>query len=1066
MAKSDFVHLHNHSHYSLLQGLSKIPNMVNRAQEYDMDALALTDYGSMYGAISFYKKCKDVGIKPILGVDAYMAARGMEDKEHGLDNKRFPFTLLAKNNNGYQTLMKLISQSYLKGFYYKPRMDKVLLKEMVTPGDLVCMSGPVYGEVGQAVLTKNFDRARELVQEYINIFGVENYYIELMFNEHIDGLREINRDLKQIAEDMGVQVVATQNSHYLDPDDREAFDTLITISATGVKKSADFMKGEFSFKKPAEMEKLFADYPEAIANTKKIADECNVELELGNWNFPKFEVPSGETHASYLRKKVYEGVERRYGELNDEIKERIDRELGVIEFKGFPVYMLIVGDLIDFARRSDIYTNIRGSVAGSIVTYLLGITTVDPLRFKLPFERFLNPERPTAPDIDMDFADNRRDDVLDYARQKYGVKAVAQIGTFGTMAARGSIRDVTRALGFGYDLGDKMSKMIPMGSQGFAMTIERALGIEPELKKMYKKDADAKRIIDMAQRIEGSARHISVHAAGVVISPTRVDDYTPVQMDPKGGKIITQYDMHAVEDAGLIKFDFLGIRNLAILGDAVRLVKQIHDKVIVLEEVPVDDAKTFKMLAEGKTMGVFQMAGDGMTRYLRELNPTKIDDLNAMVALYRPGPMEMIPEYIKRKQNPRLIKYLDPRMEKILDLSYGVITYQDDVMMIAIELAGYSWLEADKLRKAMGKKIPALMEEQKKKLMTGLLEHGLDQKKSDTLWSLIEPFAAYGFNKAHAASYGQVSYWTAYMKANYPVPYMTAILTAESGKTEKITEVIHECTKMGIEILPPDINESFNGFTVIETKADVTQDGGKIRFGLDTIKNFGHDIGQAIIDERKANGKFESMEDFLERIQHKNLTKKSLEALLMVGAMDSFGDRGKLIANMENLLAFNKSAKLQNTDQVSLFGGLASAPQAKLKLVDAEPATKDQKLLWEKELLGVYVSGHPLDKFREVFDKAKFNIKKIKESGREGVTLVAAGIIEECKVILTKAKQQKMAFVRLADMSGEIECVVFPKIYDEFKDLLETDATVMFKAKISDRDGERSLLVDKIKKLG
>ncbi|MCK5591914.1 MAG: DNA polymerase III subunit alpha, partial [Candidatus Pacebacteria bacterium] len=833
-----------------------------------------------------------------------------------------------------------------------------------------------------------------------------------------------------------------------------------------------------------------------------IADMCNVELELGNWTFPAFDIPKGTTYDKELHRIAYEGIENRGIEKTKELTDRLDYELKVIKEKGYSVYFLIVGDLLRFARENNIFTTIRGSVAGSMTTFLLGITNVNPFEYKLPFERFLNPQRPSAPDIDMDFADNRRDEVLDYARAKYGEDKVAQIGTFGKMLAKGSVRDVARALGHPYSVGDKIANMIPTGSQGFPMTIERAIDMEPDLKKAYQKDPATKEIIDLAKKLEGGARHISVHAAGVVISPTPLYDFVPTQFDPKGGKIITQYDMHGVEDAGLIKFDFLGIRNLAILGDAVRLVKKFHGLDVDIEKIPVDDKKTFEMLARGETMGLFQLNGAGMTQHLKELKPTVIYDINAMVALYRPGPMESIPEYIKRKYNSRLITYLDPRLKDILDQSYGVITYQDDVMMIAIKLAGYSWLEADKLRKAMGKKIPKLMEEQKKKLLEGFVEHGLTKEKADKLWHLIEPFAAYGFNKAHAASYGRVAYQTAYMKANYPAEYMTAVLTAESGDTEKISEIISECKRMKIPVLPPNINESFGNFTVIKhTKttepaqngqARGAKEGGpetyekydeglnnegnkvsdhfeqvqdQIRFGLYTIKNLGNNISNAIIDERKKNGKFLSFSNFLERIHHKDLNKKSLESLVKSGAMDDFEERGIMLGNIENALEYNKYiVKQQETDQSSLFGGLDESTLPAFRLKEGSSVTKDEMLSWEKELLGLYISGHPLDKHREKIEKKGATIKNMREKALEGTIVIVTGVIEESKEIMTK-KGDRMAFVRIADFTGTLEVVVFPKIFIKYKNILEAEKCVIIKGKVSHRNGEVSILTEAIKEM-
>jgi len=820
---------------------------------------------------------------------------------------------------------------------------------------------------------------------------------------------------------------------------------------------------DYSFIDTDKAFEYFKDTPEAVENTSKIAEMCNVEIELGNWVFPDLKIPDGTNYDSELKRLVYEGISKRGLTESPDVVDRIEYELDIIKTKGYSPYFLVVGDLIRFARENDILTNIRGSVAGSITTYLLGITNVNPLEYKLPFERFLNPERPSAPDIDMDFADNRRDEVIQYARDKYGDDKVAQIGTFGTMMAKGAVRDVARALGHPYAVGDRLSKLIPLGAQGFAMTIDRAMKEVPELKTMYEKETETKEIIDLAKKLEGCVRHISVHAAGVVIGPTILSDFTPTQLDPKGGKIITQYDMYVIEDVGLLKFDFLGIRNLSILGDAVRLVKKFHNIDIDIENIPLDDKKTFAMLAKGETMGLFQLGGSGMTRYLKELKPSTIHDINAMVALYRPGPMESIPQYIERKHNPRLVEYLDPRMTDILDQSYGVITYQDDVMLIAIHLAGYSWLEADMLRKAMGKKIPKVMQEQKKKLIEGFVNKGMSPKKADELWKLIEPFAAYGFNKAHAASYGRVAYQTSYMKANFPSEYMTAVLTADSGDTDKIAEIITECKRMKIPVLPPDINESFGGFTVIKPEAEGGTD--KIRFGLYTIKNLGADISNAIIEERKEKGRFDSFMDFLERITHKNLNKKSLEALVMSGAMDELGERGQMLANTEESLAYNKEQAKDPSNQSSLFGVMedqSSVPTLRLK--ESEPASKEECLAWEKELLGLYVSGHPLDKHKEALEKSNTSIAKVREK-TEGAIIVAAGIIEDIREITTK-KGERMAFVRLADYNESIEMVVFPGVYFSYKDMFEgEEKCVKVKGKISERNGEKSIIVEAIKAL-
>jgi DNA polymerase-3 subunit alpha len=678
--------------------------------------------------------------------------------------------------------------------------------------------------------------------------------------------------------------------------------------------------------------------------------------------------------------------------------------------------------------------------------------------YKIPFERFLNPERPSAPDIDMDFADNRRDEVIEYARKKYGEGKVAQIGTFGTMLARGVVRDVARALGFPYGTGDRIAKAIPFGSQGFPMTLQRALEESPELKEMYKTDEDVHEVIELGRKIEGNARHISVHAAGVVISPKPLYNFAPLQRDPKGGKIITQYDMYSIEEAGLLKFDFLGIRNLAILAHAVKLVEKTRTIKIDIENIPLDDKKTFEMLAKGETEGTFQLNGTGMTRYLKELRPTTINDINAMVALFRPGPMESIPAYIERKHNPKMVTYLDPRMKEYLGASYGLLVYQDDVLLTAITLAGYSWLEADKLRKAMGKKIPEVMAAEKEKLIKGFTEYGkLKKELAEKLWTLIEPFAAYGFGKAHAASYGKVAYQTSYMKANFPVEYMTAVLTAEAGDIDTVGIYVAECKRMGIPILPPDVNESFGDFTVIlGEKAD------SIRFGLYSIKNFGSSIADSVIAQRKAGGRFTSISEFLSRVKDQSLNKKGLESLIECGALDSLGERGSMLANIERLLEFHRElAKEQSQD--SLFMGLALTA-SEVHLTPAPPATIEQKLAWEKELLGLYISGHPLDKFKDKLSKRSMTLNELKAKAVPGTTAVAAGMIEGIRTILTRGGDQ-MAFIKISDYDGSIEAAVFPKVYAENKSILQPEAIIALKGRLSNRNGELSMVADKLKAL-
>lgn len=1018
-----------------------------------MEALALTDAGNLYGAIEFYKECHEAGIKPIIGVDFYVAIRGRHDKEARVDNQRTRLVLLAENIEGYKNLLQLVTKSYLEGFYYKPRLDKELIEK--------------YKE-GLIAIFPSFVKSNveELLLYYHGVYGPDNFFVEITTHPEIMGHEERMAERISLAKKHKLQLIAAHDVYYLDKKDKPARDTLLSIQGHLARSAESGGFGEeeedFSFITQKTAEKYFKKIPEALANTEKVAERCNLKLELGKWVVPNMEMPDGLTPEAALRRTVEAGLQRRKLEKTPEVLKRIEYELKVIEDKGFPKYLIVVSDLLRHAHENGILTNVRGSVAGSLVAYLIGITNINPLEYQLPFERFLNPDRPSAPDIDMDFADNRRDEVINYAREKYGAEHVAQIGTFGTMMARGAVRDVTRALGFPYALGDQAAKLIPIGMQGFPMTIERAFKESPDFKELYDKEPDVKTIVDMAKKIEGNARHISVHAAGVVIAPSALTDYTALQYDTKGeNKIITQYDMYSIEEAGLLKFDFLGIRNLSIIADTFERLEKIEGKKITLESIPIDDKKTFQMLARGETEGTFQLNGSGMTRALMDLKPTVIHDINVMVALYRPGPMDNIQEYIARKHGRKPVSFLHPKMKNFLEPTYGVLVYQDDLLLTAIEVAGYTWGEVDKFRKAVGKKIREEMKKQHVMFVDGCIKHGgMSREKAEALWDLFVPFQGYGFNKAHAASYGHIAYVTAYLKANFPAIYMSSVLTAESGDVETIGTMVAECKRMGIEVLPPSVNESFSQFSVLKGENGKY----KIRFGLTTIKNFGQSVSTSITAERKRGGKFISLADFLDRIKDKNLNKKSLESLIKAGALDEFAERGFLLANLETLLAYHKERSAAPDNQSSLFGLMEdSSALPALRLVPAPPITEKDRLLFEKDLLGLYISGHPLDAYKEKFANRDINIKKLSDM-KEGDATVIGGIVDEARDVLTKGNE-RMVFMKLTDFSGTIEVAVFPRIFNEFKNFIKPDACIAIKGKVSKRKGETSFIADKIKAL-
>lgn len=1090
-----FVHLHTHTEYSLLDGLSKIPKLVKQTKDLGMEAVAITDHGVMYGAIEFYKSCIEAGIKPIIGCEIYVAPRSHKSKEGKVDTEPFHMILLAKNYQGYLNLMKLVSIGHLDGFYYKPRVDKELLKQYHE--GLIALSGCPSGEFIRSLDGKSFDKAEAIAKSYLEIFGEGNYYFEIQNHFYKDLIEAdldptIKKDLlamgelqrmtwdavKQLSPKLGIPIVATNDLHYIKESDANAQDALVCIQTGKFLKDIQRLRlidtPNLYLKSPDQMAEAFAEIPEAVENTVKIAEMCNVEIPLGKPKFPVFEVPEGKTAIQYLREITFERAVNRM-EMTEERKERLEYELSVIEKKNYATYFLVVSDFMNWSHDQGIITNTRGSAAGSLVLFALGVTNIDPIFYMLPFERFLNPFRPSLPDIDADMADDRRDDIIRYVMGKYGEDRVAHIVTFGTMMGRAAIRDIGRVMAIPYGEVDKIAKLVPPPHQGFHKLLADAIKEVPELAEMNR-NPEYKKMLELAVKVEATVRHASVHAAGIVIAPEPLTNFTPLQREANGDKIVAQYDMFAVEDVGLVKMDFLGIRNLSILGRAVEYVKINRNIDIDLNNIPLDDKPSYETLSRGETMGLFQLEGSGMTKYLVDLGPTNIFDIMAMIALYRPGPLSIIPEYIARKHDASKIKFFDPRMKDYLERSLGLMVFQDDVLMTAINIAGYSWEEADKFRKAMGKKIPAEMAKQKVHFITGAIEKGMKEKKAQELFALIEPFAAYGFNKAHAASYAMIAYQTAYMKANFPVEFMAAVMTAEYGNAEKIAHAIEECKRMKIVVLPPDVNYSGVGFTLEEleglpqeqldrqiSKVSVVDIKQGIRFGLSAIKNVGISAIESILLARKEKP-FKSLSDLCGRVDTRLVNRKTLESLIKSGALDTLGNRSSQLLVLDQCLQeAHKSAKDLASGQVSLFGEeFESSELSNVALPDIDEMPLDQLLIFERDLLGFYLHEPPyLKKLEQIGDFVSIKLSDLNDS-HVAQRLTLGGVITEVKQVVTKKSGSEMAFVKISDGVGEIESVVFPKLYAEVKTALGKDIVVLAIGKIDKREDSLSFIIDTI----
>ncbi len=1054
MASADFIHLHNHTQYSLLDGACHIDKLIDLAKGMNFPALAITDHGNMFGAIDFYKKARKAGIKPIIGCEVYVAPRERTLKEPvpGTPDGGYHLILLAKNNQGYKNLIKLVSAGYLEGFYHRPRIDKAILRDHAE--GLIATSACLQSEVSHRIRNNDTANAEKIIKEHADIFGKENYYLEIQ-DHGIDLEKKDKEELIKLSRKLGINLVATNDCHYLHNNDHRAHEALLCIQTGKNLDDPDrfrYTTDQLYVKTPEEMKKLFAQVPEAIENTLKIAEQCNVEIEIGKLMIPRFDLPEGfEEPEDYLRHLCHEGVKKLYKDPGDKTFERLEYELDVIKRMGYSGYFLIVKDFIDYARSQNIPVGPgRGSAAGSLVSYALGITTIDPLKYDLLFERFLNPERVSMPDIDIDFSDRGRDRVIEYVTEKYGQDNVAQIITFGTLAARGVVRDVGRVMGMNYGDVDKIAKMIPFK---VGQTIDGALEEEPDLVRLAKSDEQVATLIDYSRTLEGLARHASTHAAGVVIAPEPLVEHVPLFKSHKD-EITTQYDMKGVEDIGLLKMDFLGLRTLTVIADSIDMVSENHGVELDLDNVPLDDQLVYDLFSQGRTIGIFQFESSGMQDYLKKLRPETLDDLAAMNALYRPGPLDsgMIDVYIRRKNGQEEIEYLHPDMEPILKNTFGVIVFQEQVLQLASKLAGFSLGKADILRKAMGKKIAELMAQMKKDFIQGCIDNGMTKKLAGEIFHQIETFARYGFNKSHSVGYAYLAYQTAFLKAHYPHEFMAALMTSEMNSTDRIIILKEECRNMNIPILPPDINMSRAYFHV---------ENESIRFGLAAIKNVGVNAVNKIIEEREKTGKYKSIFDFTSRADISAFNKRMIESMVSAGAFDSIGpDRGQLYNSIEDAVSYGQSVQIDRMrGQTSLFGDSGSEmAQTEPRLSEEGSWSRSTVLSREKEALGFFLSGHPMEKYRPQLRLfATANSEKLDELP-DGVQATLGGIITNVKVNADKRGRQ-MAFVSVEDFIGSYEVIVFSDPFEKYKKLLFDSNMLLFTGRISKREEEKAKLI-------